>query len=104
MNKNKSQKIGLRESTSLVVGNMIGAGIFMLPASLAKYGAISIFGWIISGIGAIFLAMIFKRLSQKIPGKSGPFHYTKKGFGSFSAFFVVWGYWLSILLTNADLQ
>ena len=45
MNKNKSQKIGLRESTSLVVGNMIGAGIFMLPASLAKYGAIGIFGW-----------------------------------------------------------
>ena len=103
MNKNKSQKIGLRESTSLVVGNMIGAGIFMLPASLAKYGAISIFGWIISGIGAIFLAMIFKRLSQKIPRKSGPFHYTKEGFGSFSAFFVVWGYWLSILLTNAGL-
>ena len=91
MNKNKSQKIGLRESTSLVVGNMIGAGIFMLPASLAKYGAISIFGWIISGIGAIFLAMIFKRLSQKIPRKSGPFLYTKEGFGSFSAFFCCLG-------------
>ena len=78
MNKNKSQKIGLRESTSLVVGNMIGAGIFMLPASLAKYGAISIFGWIISGIGAIFLAMIFKRLSKKYQEKAVHFIILKK--------------------------
>lgn len=103
MNKSKSHKIGLKESTSLVVGNMIGAGIFMLPASLGIYGAISIFGWIISGVGALLIATIFKRLSKKIPGKSGPFHYTKEGFGDFSAFFVVWGYWLSILLTNAGL-
>ena len=101
-NKN-NKKLGLKESISLVVGNMIGAGIFMLPSSLAKFGAISIFGWIISGFGAILIALIFRRLSKKFPGKSGPFHYTKEGFGEFAGFFVVWGYLISILLTNAGL-
>ena len=103
MGDKNNKKLGLKESISLVVGNMIGAGIFMLPASLAKFGSISIFGWIISGFGAILIALIFKRLSQKFPGKSGPFHYTKEGFGEFLGFFVVWGYWVSILLTNAGL-
>ena len=103
MGDKNNNKLGLKESISLVVGNMIGAGIFMLPASLAKFGSISIFGWIISGFGAILIALIFKRLSQKFPGKSGPFHYTKEGFGEFLGFFVVWGYWVSILLTNAAL-
>ena len=103
MGDKNNKKLGLKESISLVVGNMIGAGIFMLPASLAKFGSISIFGWVISGFGAILIALIFKRLSQKFPGKSGPFHYTKEGFGEFLGFFVVWGYWVSILLTNAGL-
>ena len=103
MGDKNNKKLGLKESISLVVGNMIGAGIFMLPASLAKFGSISIFGWVISGFGAILIALIFKRLSQKFPGKSGPFHYTKEGFGEFLGFFVVWGYWISILLTNAGL-
>ena len=48
MDKTKNQKLNLIQSTSLVIGNMIGVGIFMLPASLSKYGSISIFGWIIS--------------------------------------------------------
>ena len=103
MGDKNNKKLGLKESISLVVGNMIGAGIFMLPASLAKFGSISIFGWVISGFGAILIALIFKRLSQKFPGKSVPFHYTKEGFGEFLGFFVVWGYWISILLTNAGL-
>mgnify|MGYP001193491600 FL=1 len=103
MGDKNNKKLDLKESISLVVGNMIGAGIFMLPASLAKFGSISIFGWVISGFGAILIALIFKRLSQKFPGKSGPFHYTKEGFGEFLGFFVVWGYWISILLTNAGL-
>ena len=65
MGDKNNKKLDLKESISLVVGNMIGAGIFMLPASLAKFGSISIFGWVISGFGAILIALIFKRLSQK---------------------------------------
>ena len=55
----KPQKIGLITTTSLVVGNMIGAGIFLLPASLASYGSISILGWLFTSAGALILAKIF---------------------------------------------
>ena len=103
MNNIKNNKIELKESISLVIGNMIGAGIFMLPTSLAVYGSISIFGWFISGIMALVIAIIFRRLSLRYPGKSGPFHYTKESFGEFIGFFVIWGYWISILLVNASL-
>ena len=103
MHNIENNKIELKESISLVIGNMIGAGIFMLPVSLSAYGSISIFGWIISGLMALILANIFKRLSIKYPGESGPFHYTEKSFGQFVGFFVIWGYWISILLVNASL-
>ncbi len=94
-------EIGQWTSTSLVLGNMIGSGIFLLPASLAVYGGISIFGWVISSIGAILLAKVFASLSKLVPGSGGPYVYTKAGFGDFSAFLVAWGYWISIWCTNA---
>ena len=100
---NIENKIEFKESFTLVVGNMIGAGIFMLPISLSAYGSISILGWIISGIISICLASVFKKLSREYPGESGPFTYTRKYFGEFTAFLVVWGYWISILLLNASL-
>ena len=100
---NIDNKIEFKESITLVIGNMIGAGIFMLPISLSEYGSISLFGWIISGLIAIALAKIFKKLSKKYPGESGPFTYTNIFFGEFIAFVVVWGYWVSILLLNASL-
>ena len=103
MHNIENNKIELKESISLVVGNMIGAGIFMLPVSLSVYGSISIFGWLISGFMALILANIFKRLSIKYPDESGPFYYTEKSFGEFVGFFVIWGYWISILLVNASL-
>ena len=103
MHNIENNKIELKESISLVVGNMIGAGIFLLPVSLSVYGSISIFGWLISGFMALILANIFKRLSIKYPGESGPFYYTEKSFGEFVGFFVIWGYWISILLVNASL-
>ena len=97
-----SKKIGLLVSTSLVVGNMIGAGIYLLPATLAKYGSISLLAWVFSGIGAIILAMIFSNFSRMIVSKSGgPYTYTREGFGDFVSFLVAWGYWISIWAGNA---
>ena len=49
----EKQKLGFWMCTALVVGNMIGSGIFLLPASLALYGGISILGWLITATGAI---------------------------------------------------
>ncbi len=98
----KPQKIGLITSTSYVVGSMIGAGIFLLPALLAPYGSISFLGWIFSAIGALILARIFGNFSKMIVNKSGgPYAYSKAGFGDFIGFLVAWGYWISIWVSNA---
>ncbi|WP_235296537.1 amino acid permease [Portibacter marinus] len=95
-------KIGFWSSTSLVVGNMIGSGVFLLPASLAAFGGISIIGWIASSMGALLLAIVFGRLGRLAPQTTGgPFAYTRIGLGDFPAFVVAWGYWISIWCTNA---
>ena len=96
-----NQKIGQWASTSLVVGNMIGSGIFLLPASLAFYGGISIIGWLVSSAGALLLAYLFASLSRSIPKSGGPYIYARYGFGDFAGFLVAWGYWISICATNA---
>ena len=81
---------------------MIGSGIFLLPASLAAFGGISLLGWLGSSIGAIILALLFSKLSKIISNATGgPYAYTKAGFGDFAAFLVAWGYWVSVLCTNA---
>lgn len=97
------QQIGIYIATSLVVGSMIGSGIFMLPASMSKLGSISLVGWLISGLGALLLAVVYGRLSKLIPKTGGPYIYPKEGFGDFVGFLTGWGYWLSVLLTNASI-
>jgi basic amino acid/polyamine antiporter, APA family len=95
-------KIGLWTSTSLVIGNMIGSGVFLLPASLAAFGGISLLGWIGSSAGAIALALLFSNLSKIMPNAlGGPYAYTRAGLGDFAAYLVAWGYWISIWCTNA---
>jgi basic amino acid/polyamine antiporter, APA family len=103
MTENKPPaKIGLWTSTSLVVGNMIGSGVFLLPASLAAFGGISLLGWIGSSAGAIALALLFSNLSKIMPNAlGGPYAYTRAGLGDFAAYLVAWGYWISIWCTNA---
>ena len=102
--KPNQKKIGLITTTSLVVGNMIGAGIFLLPATLAKYGSISLLGWLFTATGALILAKIFSNFSKIIVNKSGgPYTYSKAGFGDFIGFLVAWGYWISIWVSNAGL-
>ena len=99
--KTAAKKIGLWPSTSLVLGNMIGSGIFLLPASLAAYGGISIVGWIISAFGGLVLAKVFSQLGKRFPETGGPYVFAKKGFGDFPGFLVAWGYWIAIICTNA---
>ena len=98
----QNQKIGLLAATSLVVGNIIGAGIFVLPASLGKFGSISVLGWLFTATGALILAKIFSNFSKKLKGKSGgPYIYSKVVFGDFIGFLVAWGYWISCWVNNA---
>lgn len=102
MTDRSGTKIGLLYSISLVVGNMIGSGIFLLPASLAVFGSLSIVGWILSFIGAVLLSTLFGNLSLLIPNAAGgPYEFTKHEFGHFPAFIVAWSYWTSIWFANA---
>lgn len=96
------RKVGLLTATSLVVGNMIASGVFMLPATLSGYGAISLVSWVISCIGAVSLALVFGWVSSLRPNATGgPYAYVREGMGDFAGYLVAWGYWISVWATNA---
>ena len=96
------RKWGLGASTALVSGNMIGSGIFLLPAGLAVYGRLGLAGWLLASMGAMLLAAVFRRLGTLHPhAPGGPYAYVRRAFGDFAGFAVAWGYWVSIWCTNA---
>ena len=104
MNEEQPQekKLGPLSATALVSGNMIGSGVFLLPAALAAFGGISLLGWLISSAGAVLLAVVFGNLSRMVPeSNGGPYAFTKVTLGGFPGFLVAWGYWVSIWTTNA---
>lgn len=88
------KKIGFWSVLAIVMGSQIGSGVFMLPASLAPYGQYSILGWIVSGMGAICLALVFAGLCQRFPQTGGPHVYVKTMFGLSPGFFTGWTYWV----------
>ncbi|HEX5961161.1 MAG TPA: amino acid permease [Rhodanobacteraceae bacterium] len=94
-------QIGLVVATALVLGNMIGSGIFLLPASLAPYGGYSLIGWLVSAIGALLLASVFYRLARRSPRAGGPYAYSREAFGDCIGFLVAWMYWVSLVGGNA---
>ena len=87
--------------TALVVGNMIGSGVFLLPASLASFGSITVFSWVATAVGAMLLAMVFAKLSTMFPKTGGPYVYCKEGFGNFVGFQVAYNYWIYMWVGNA---
>ena len=89
--------------TALVVGNVIGIGIFVLPAALAPYGLNAIAGWLITIVGCAFLAITFARLARTFPQDDGPYGYTKRAFGEGMAFTVMWCYLVATWVTNATI-
>lgn len=93
--------IGLWTATALVVGNMVGSGIFLLPASLRAYGGVSLVGWAFTSVGAFLLALVFSWLARTVPNSGGPYAYARAGLGEFPGFLVAWGYWTSFLPGNA---
>jgi APA family basic amino acid/polyamine antiporter len=88
--------IGFWMAVALVMGNMIGSGIFLLPSSLAPFGGLSFVGWLISAGGSICLALVFARLARLGASPGGPYAYTRRAFGDFAGFLVAWGYWIAI--------
>lgn len=93
--------LGLLACTALVVGNMVGSGIFLLPASLAPFGPIALGGWLLTSLGALVLAIIFGRLARLVSKTGGPYAYTEAGYGEFAGFLIAWGYWITLWTGNA---
>jgi APA family basic amino acid/polyamine antiporter len=86
---------------ALVIGNIIGSGVFVLPAALAPFGAASLLGWGISLGGALMLALVYARLSQIIPNHGGAYAYARRAFGDRVGFIVAWSYWVCVWSANA---
>lgn len=93
--------LGIWSTTSLVVGNIVGTGILMLPSSLAALGTAGILGWVGTTVGAMLLALVFARLSRRFPKTGGPFAYTQYAFGDFVGFQMAWMYWTANWVSNA---
>ncbi|WP_395505051.1 arginine-ornithine antiporter [Ectopseudomonas hydrolytica] len=100
-----SQKLRLAALVALVVGSMVGGGIFSLPqniAASASAGA-TLIGWLITGVGMLTLAFVFQTLANRKPElDGGVYAYAKAGFGDYMGFSSAWGYWISAWIGNVS--
>ena len=96
-----TRSFGIWTCTALVVGNMIGSGIYLLPAALAPFGWNAILGWLMTIGGALAIAHVFARLANVLPRAGGPYAYTEAAFGPAVGFATAWSYWLSVVVGNA---
>ncbi|MFI1178753.1 amino acid permease [Streptomyces sp. NPDC020799] len=98
-----SRRFGLPTAVALVMGNIIGGGIFLLPASVAPFGTVSLLAFGVLTIGAIALARVFGRLAERHPRTGGPYVYARAAFGDFAGFLSAWSYWTMTWVSNAAL-
>jgi basic amino acid/polyamine antiporter, APA family len=96
-----SERLTLVGATSLVVGSIVGVGIFNLPASLAPYGPITLVSMGLTTIGALALAVLFASLSRRMPADGGPYAYARVAFGNKLGFANAWSYWITAWAGNA---
>src|SRR5947209_11537039 len=96
-----SHQFGLTAAMSLVVGSIIGVGIFNLPTSLAAYGPITLVSMGLTTVGALSLALLFAALSRRLPADGGPYAYSRVAFGNPLGFANAWSYWITAWAGNA---
>ena len=92
----RARPLGFAAALALVVGNLIGSGIFLLPAALAPFGANALVGWCVSIAGGTCLAWVFARLGATLPLAGGPYAFARAAFGPAAGFAVAWSYWVMI--------
>ncbi len=97
------RKFGFWLATALVVGNIIGSAIFMLPAGLAPFGWNAVSAWGITFVGALCLAWVYAQLSRHMPLAGGSYGFMRLGVGEGTAFLGAWGYLVSIWAANAGI-
>jgi len=99
------QKMSRLQLTAMVVGGMVGAGIFSLPRTFASatgpFGAV--IAWLIAGTGMYMLARVFQSLAERKPNlDAGVFAYAKAGFGDYPGFLSAFGYWIGSCIGNVS--
>ncbi|MFJ6384177.1 amino acid permease [Kitasatospora sp. NPDC092039] len=97
------RRFGLLTATALVMGNIIGGGIFMIPAAVAPFGTVSLAAFAVLTVGAIALALVFGQLARRSPRTGGPYVYAREAFGDFAGFLSAWSYWITTWVSNAAL-
>src|SRR5690606_37719114 len=101
----KETKLRLGALTALVIGSMVGSGVFSLPQNMAAgAGPLAVMiGWGITAIGMLALVFIYQSLATRKPElDAGPYAYAKAGFGPFIGFNSAWGYWISAWVGNVS--
>lgn len=97
----KNVRLGLVSSTALIVGSIIGVGVFSLPYALSGYGPISLVAMGLATMGALALALLFAALTRRIPAEGGPYAYARAAFGNAVGFGNAWTYWITAWAGNA---
>jgi basic amino acid/polyamine antiporter, APA family len=93
---NTCPSLGFWRSWSLVVGSIVGSGVFLMPTVLAPYGGLGILSVAAAGIAGLCIAMTFSELSARVSGSGGPYAYARAGLGEFAGFLVAWVYWAAL--------
>ncbi len=93
--------MSLTVATALIMGSIIGVGIFNLPTSLGAYGPISLVSMGLTTVGAVALALLFAALSRRVPAGGGPYAYSRVAFGNPLGFANAWSYWITAWAGNA---
>src|ERR671910_1009503 len=94
-------QFGLTSATALIIGTIVGVGIFNLPTSLAVYGPITLVSMALTTVGALALALLFAALSRRLPSDGGPYAYARVAFGNPLGFANAWSYWITAWAGNA---
>jgi arginine:agmatine antiporter len=94
------RKLGWGLAALVVAGNMIGSGLYLLPVTLAPFGSSSLIGWLVAGVGAAVLALVFGALGRLKPGADGLAGFAETGLGRFFGFQVAIAFWTACLVGN----
>jgi basic amino acid/polyamine antiporter, APA family len=97
----QASQFGLGTAIALIMGSIIGVGVFNLPSSLASIGPITIVSMALTTVGALALAVLFGALSRRLPADGGPYAYARVAFGNGLGFMNAWSYWITAWAGNA---
>ena len=98
----QARTLGLTSATGLVIGTIVGAGVFTMPTVLASAGTISLAVLAAIAAGAIVLAVLFGQLTRRIPNSDGGLYaYARHEFGDFAGYLTGWCYWVQAWAGNA---